>query len=1063
MRSLIEAALTRVRTIISLLVLILVMGINSYITIPRESAPDIKIPIIFVSVFYEGISPEDSQRLLLRPMEQKIRTIEGLKEVKGTAYENGGNLVIEFVAGYDVDKALSDVREQVDLAKSDLPEEAEEPVIRELAFSQFPILVVKLTGAIPERELYRIARDLKEEIESRVSSVLKANVVGDREESVEIVIDPTKLETYNISFESAIAFFQRNNLIVSAGTLETDKGRFSVKVPGLLETVDDIRKLPIAVNKDSVVKLEDFVEIRQTFKDALSYARDGGVPSVAVEISKRAGENIIETTEKVRDVVEESRSLWPEQIQVSYAQDQSDRIQDMLGDLQDNLIFAVILVMVVIIASLGWRSALLVGIAVPGSFLAGVLVINLLGYTFNIVVLFSLILSVGMLVDGAIIVTEYADRRMMEGFTPFESYREAAQRMAWPVITSISTTLVVFAPLLFWPGTVGQFMKFLPITLLATLSASILMALFFIPALGSVFGGLSPDLMARKKHTIQATEDGDLFSVTGGTGAYIRILNKLLDYPKCVVLGTTGLLVAIIIIYSNLGKGIEFFPDIEADQAAITVHARGNLSLREQDEILKQVEARILDMEELSSIYTRVGKPGGKNSSGSGSRGGGGEAEDVIGKITLEFVEWQDRRKVDQIMEDILIRTADVPGIKIEARADKPGPKQGKPIELQVYTPDPAQLKPTVQAIRRFLEDLDGLKDIEDDSPIPGIRWEINIDRAQAAKFGADIALVGAGLRLVTNGFIVGTYRPDDATDEVDIIMRYPKQYRTLDQLDRIRVRSKEGLIPISNFISRSPEPRIGFIHRSDGNQVMTLKADVLPGVLTNDKVNEIRNWLQTAELVQGTRIQFKGEDENQQEAKDFLIKAFFVAVFAIAIILITQFNSFFSAGLVLSSIVMSVIGVLIGLLVRGMPFGIVMGGIGVIALSGIIVSNNIILIDTFDRLRPLATSMRDAVLRTGAQRLRPVVLTQLTTILGLLPILLALNINFLERNITYDSPATQWWIMLATCIVSGLIFASVLTLVVTPCALMWRENWRANRIKSPSQKKTTLSKKERK
>ncbi len=1063
MRSLIEAALTRVRTILSLLVLIIVMGISSYISIPRESSPDVKIPIVFVSVFYEGISPEDSQRLLLRPMEQKIRTIEGLKEVKGTAYENGGSLVIEFVAGYDVDKALTDVREQVDLAKSDLPEEAEEPVIRELAFSQFPILVVKLTGAIPERELYRIARDLKEEIESRVSSVLKANVVGDREESVEIVIDPTKLETYNISFESAIAFFQRNNLIVSAGTLETDKGRFSVKVPGLLETVEDIRQLPISVNKDSVVKLEDFVEIRKTFKDALSYARDGGVASVTVEISKRAGENIIETTEKVREVVENNRSLWPKQMQVSYAQDQSDRIQDMLGDLQDNLIFAVILVMVVIIASLGWRSALLVGIAVPGSFLAGVLVIDMLGYTFNIVVLFSLILSVGMLVDGAIIVTEYADRRMMEGFTPLESYREAAQRMAWPVITSIVTTLVVFAPLLFWPGTVGQFMKFLPITLLATLSASILMALFFIPALGSVFGGLSPDLVARKKHTIQATEDGDLFSVTGGTGLYIHTLNKLLDYPGRVVAGAAGLLIAIVITYSIFGKGIEFFPDIEADQAAITVHARGNLSLKEQDEILKQVENRILDMEELKSIYTRVGKPGGKKNSGGGSRGGGGEAEDVIGKITLEFVEWQARRKVDQIMEDILTRTADVPGIRIEARADKPGPKQGKPIELQVYTPNPEQLQPTVQKIRSFLENLDGLKDVEDNSPIPGIRWEINIDRAQAAKFGADVALVGAGLRLATNGFIVGTYRPDDATDEVDIVMRYPKKYRTLDQLDRIRVRSKEGLIPISNFISRSPEPRVGFIHRSDGNQVMTLKADILSGVLSNDKVNEIRNWIQTADLEQGTRIQFKGEDEDQQEAMDFLTKAFFVAVFAIAIILVTQFNSFFSAGLVLSSIVMSVIGVLIGLFVRGMPFGIVMGGIGVIALSGIIVSNNIILIDTFDRLRPLATCMRDAVLRTGAQRLRPVVLTQLTTILGLMPILLALNINFMERNITYDSPATQWWIMLATCIVSGLLFASILTLAVTPCALMWRENWRARKANPPAEKKTKNSKKSRK
>lgn len=1053
MNAIIDFALTKIRTVLSVLVLILIAGWMSFLNIPRESSPDVKIPIIFVSVHYEGISPEDSERLILRPLEQKIRTLEGLEQVTGTAYENGGTLVVEFVAGFNVDKALTNVREQVDLAKPDIPQEADEPVIKELSFSQFPILVIKLSGAIPERSLFKMAEDLKHKIEADVSGVLQANIVGDREEVVEILIDPVKMETYNISFASVIQLLQRNNLVVSAGNLESKNGQFAIKVPGLLETPEDIMSLPVVVNGDAVVTFGDFVDVRKTYKDALTLARDRGVPAVAIEVSKRAGENILETNAEVRDVVEKMRKGWPAQVNVAYAQDQTHRIRDMLADLQDNLIFACLLVMIVMVATLGWRSALLVGIAIPGSFLAGILFIDLMGYTLNIVVIFSLILAVGMLVDGAIIVVEYADRKMMEGEGRLEAFRLAAKRMTWPVITSTVTILVAFAPLLFWPGTVGQFMRFIPITLLVTLTASIAMALIFIPALGAVFGAVSPDASEEHRQRIHTSESGDVRAIGGFTGMYVNVLDHLLDYPKRVVFGALGVLAFVITLYGLFGKGTEFFPNLEPDQAKIEVHARGNLSLAEKDQILRQVEQRILPLKELKSVYTRVGSTSGQ---GPSKGGAAGEAEDVIGVITLEFVDWQERRKAVAILKDIENRTKDIAGVKIELRQDKPGPSQGKPIELNVQTDNKADLVPTVAKMRQYMESQSGIVDVEDNRPTPGIRWAIHINRAQAAKFGADVALLGAGLRLVTNGFLVGKYRPDDAQDEVDIVLRFPPNNRNLNQLDLTKIRTEKGLVPVSNFMTRTPEPKVSVIYRSDGSQVMTLKADVREGVLVNDKIAELKTWIEAQNFKPGIEIKFKGQEKDQNQSKVFLIKSFGIAIFAIAIILITQFNNFFSAGLVLSSIIMSTIGVFIGLLFRGMPFGIVMCGIGVIALAGIIVSNNIILIDTFDRLRVGAQDMKEVVLRTGAQRLRPVILTKLTTILGLLPIFLALNINFLGREITYGAPATQWWIQLATCIVSGVFFASSLTLIVTPSALMWRENYRARKTasKNPVKKK---------
>jgi multidrug efflux pump len=1007
--------------------LFIVWGLTAYITIPKESTPDVKIPTIYVSVFYEGISPQDSARLLLKPLEQQLRSLEGVKRMQSTAYEGGASIVLEFHAGFDSNKALNDVRDKIDFAKPSLPKDAREPQIQEINSSLFPILVVKLSGDVPLRALYHLVRDLKDEIESNVSSVLKAEIVGDREDVIEILIDPVAQEKYNLILERIMQRFSQNNQVVPAGNLEKGQGKFSIKVPGLLESIRDIQNFPLLSNERAIIRLKDIADIRRSFKDPTSIAHDRialghSTSTVALEISKRAGENLIETVEKVKKVISNLSKNWPQHIQVSYAQDESDHIRDMLNDLQNSIILAILLVMAVIIFSLGWRSALLVSLAIPGSFLMGIMVISLLGYTMNIVVLFSLIFSVGMLVDGAIIVVEYADRCISSGVLTKEAYRKATIRMVWPVITSITTILVIFLPLLFWPGVVGQFMKFMPITLIAVLVASLLMALIFIPAIAS--------LMTIPPHKPDAASLEDCL-----VEWYVKILKKGLNQPKRVLQGAVVILIVVKLLHSFIGKGVEFFPDVEPDMVAVYVHARGNLSIHEMERLVSQVEKVMLDMPELKSVYTRIGA---QSLSG----------QDVIGTIAIEFIDWQKRRKVRAILDEIEQKTAHIPGVVVEVQGQNGGPSAGKPIQIQLTSMNPQLLKPSLIKLRTFMKTVPELVGIEDNFPLPGIEWQLRIDRDEALKVGCDITSIGNTIKLITNGAIVGSYRPDDVKDEVDIMVRFLPQYRSLDQLDQLRVQTDQGSMPLSRFVKRIAQDQVGQVYHLNGEETLSLKADVAPTVLVSDKLNEIQKWLKANPLNSKVRVIFQGEDEDQKEAGSFLIKAFGIAIFLVAAILVTQFNSFFSMGLVLSAVVMSTVGVFIGLMLHNLAFSIVMGGIGIIASGGIIVSNNIILIDTYDKLldemkqcvkKPTLSDVRHVVIETCRQRFRPVILTKLTVILGLLPIMFGVNIDFINLEVIYGAPSAQWWGLLSTCIVYGILFASSLTLFVTPCVLLLR------------------------
>lgn len=1025
MNSLIDASLQRSRTVLMLFCLIMLIGLSTLINIPKESNPDITVPFVYVSVTHDGISPADADALIYKPLEKELRSLDGLKEMISTATTGHLSITLEFYTDVDIDQALLDVRQKVDDAKGELPEESKEPKVKEINVALFPVMVVTLAGEVDESALYAVAEDLQDRLEA-LPGVLEASIQGKRDEIAEIIVDPARMDNYGLSFSELASLVGNNNQLVASEDLDTGAGRFGVKVPGLIESIPDILQLPVKADGDQVVLFQDIAVGRLAYKDRKNAARVNGKQAVTLEIKKRIGSNIIQTLDEVKGIINQVKPYWPAGIEVGITQDESEQIKDMLNDLFNNVLVATLLVMILVLGSLGLGSSFLVGVAIPGAFLMALIVLSMMGYTMNMVVLFSLILSVGMLVDGAIVVTEYADRRLAEGAKRRHAYMEAAQRMAWPIIASTATTLAVFLPLLFWPGTTGEFMKFLPLTLLYTLSASLIMALIVVPTIGAVMGRDGHHNPAALQ-AIQAAEQGRFHELKGFTGAYIRVLHKAVQRPLTVLGIAIGALIMSFVIYASMGHGVEFFPDVDADIGLVDVRARGNLSLLERETLVQEVEKRIFDMGEIQSIYSATFIKAPTDA-----------AADVIGRIQIELVNWEHRRTANEILADIEQRTASIAGIIIETQKKKNGPAAGAPIQLQLTASSREAIIPLLEQVKDVFNADPDLKDVRDDRPLEGVEWQLKINREEATRFGTNIASTGAMIRMITGGQKVGTFQPDFSDDEVEILLRYPTQARNIDQFDSFNLQTPHGLVPVSNFMQRVAVPKSGDVIRIDGKYRYRVTANVQEGVNANEKIFALTdaikdlNWREA-----GVEPRFRGDFEKMAETGSFLGKAFGIALFLMATILVTQFNSFYQAGLIMSAIVLSVVGVLIGLLIRGEPFGIVMSGVGVIALAGIVVNNNIVLIDTYNRLIHQGVEPVDAALRTGAQRLRPVLLTAITTVVGLMPMVMQWNIDLLHQHFTVGAPSSQWWTQLSTAIAGGLTFATVLTLILTPCMLV--------------------------
>ncbi|NSM56524.1 efflux RND transporter permease subunit [Wolbachia endosymbiont of Atemnus politus] len=1014
----------RNRTVILLLIVIFIFGSYAYIKMPRESNPDIQIPIISVFIGLPGISVEDSEKLLVIPIENELRSIEGVKELQALAINDGAHIILKFGTEYSNKEVLDNVRSKLLNIKSKLPVEAESPVISEINLSLFPILNVGLIGNLPERALTEIAHRLKKEIES-LPNVLKVAVAGMRKETAEVIIEPTVLTKYNIQSNEIFYAISNNNRLVEAGSLDNDTGKYSIKVSGLLKDVEDVMNIPIRSQGDAVLRIKDVAKVYPRFEDYKEFARVNGLPSIVLEISKRNGKNIIDTVNQVKYLMDKAKDQLPENLKVVYLNDQSKDVRNVLDDLQNGIIFAVLLILIIIILSMGMRIAILVALSIPGSFLMGIIALYFMGITLNIVVLFSLIMAVGMLVDDAIVISEYADRKMICGMDKAEAFHTSVRDMFYPVLSSTLTKLAVFFPLLFWPDTVGKFMQYIPITMILTLTGSLIMALVFIPTLGAIFG--EPSVTSKEEiEKMNAIESGEIKSTGPMVRAYVRILEKVLDHPKKFVCAVVFVLFSFSVLYFAFGPGVKFFPKVDSDNILISVKAKGNLSAKERDLILKEVENRILNMEkEVKIFYAKSGLFG----------------DDVIARIQLELVDWHFRRKARDILNDIRACVQDMKGVVIDIQEENPGPSADKPIQINL-SGSALNLDLAVEKILKIMnQPSSGFINIQDSRFTPEIEWNMSVDKNKAASSGVNVATIGDFIKMVTSGVLVGKYRSNNLNEEIDIILRFPEKDRNMKTIENLFINTTNGPCPMSNIVKYAPEKKINKLNRINGSLTMTISADVDPSYLVDERVKFIqdsiaKNW------DKGVKIDFKGDKEDQKKSEAFLLKAFLLAITLMILVLVTQFNSVYHTFIVMTAVFLSTTCVFFVFFLINKVFVIVMCGVGVIALAGIIVNNNILLLDAFHhQVKIYKNNIKRCVINASISRIRPILLTVATTVLGLIPMITKLNIDFFSLQITYDAPSSQWWVDISTTVACGILAATVLTLFFTPALLVMQKH----------------------
>ncbi|MEM9716649.1 MAG: efflux RND transporter permease subunit [Pseudomonadota bacterium] len=1154
MTGIVDWASNRARMILVFVVMSIAAGWSAYTGLPKEGEPDIDVPVLFVSVPFPGISAEDAEKLLVKPLETELQGMDGIVDMTSFAAEGFAFVAVEFEFGWDKSATIADVRDNVSKAEANFPDGAEQYTIDEINFSNFPILVVALSGDVPERTLARVAKDLQDDLEA-LPAVLEAGLAGQRDEMVEVIIDPLKLEAYNVTADELVRVVVNNNQLIAAGEVESNTGTFAVKIPSSFDDIEDIYALPVKVNGDSVITLGQLAEIRLTFEDRQGTARFNGDPTIALQIVKRKGFNHLETAAEVRATVAAAEVLWPEELQkainVDFAIDQSAQVGSMISQLEGSVLTAVMLVMIVVLAALGMRSALLVGFAIPTSFLISFAIMAVFGITISNIVMFGLILAVGMLVDGAIVVVEYADKRINEGSGPMQAYTEAAKRMFWPIISSTATTLCAFLPMLFWPGVPGEFMGNLPVTLIFVLSASLLVALVYLPVVGGVFGRISRtqetiadslrdniaiiwriagfglcvlflggmamgviqgsamamlafalgclvisvfSMSMRKPREIANVERGYSESYVG---RFARFLVGNPVVPFVTVVFVVGFVIFTFGFYGQNNNGVEFFVENEPENALVYVRARGNLSLEEKDALITEVERRVIEVDGVKSAFSFAGDGGLSNNTA------GQEAPiDTIGQVQLELTSWEIRgpNTGRGILDEIQKSVDEIPGIVVEIFVVETGPGSGKPVNLRLTGQDLAELQQFTALAREKFEVTPGLTLIEDTTPLPGIDWQIDVDVEKAGRFGADVATVGAMVQLVTRGLLLDTMRVDSSDEEIEIRVRLPEENRQLSTLDTLRVRTQEGLVPLANFISRTPVKQLSQIDRANAERYYDVKADILPGVIkvtpadeeqpivyiqdgaltdlaaeitfedegfaivwdgglsadevqdivdardsttevmtANERITDLTNWIETeAPFPAEVNWSWEGDQEEQEESQAFLSSAFAGALALMFVILLAQFNSFYNAVLVLLAVVLSVSGVLWGMYFMDQAFSIIMTGTGIVALAGIVVNNNIVLIDTYQAYEREMPRIQ-AIIRTVQDRIRPVLLTTITTMAGLAFMMFGYSIDFADGGITQDAPTALWWKQLATAVIWGLGVATFLTLLLTPSLLAIR------------------------
>ncbi|MEC7157935.1 MAG: efflux RND transporter permease subunit [Pseudomonadota bacterium] len=1026
-----EFVISHARATIAIMLLIVVTGAGSRLSMPVELSPNVVLPVVMTMVRYDGISPEDGNRLLVRPIEKELKTIDGIEEIQATASEGYVVVTTEFEVSDNIKQAVADVREAVNRAKADFPDGAEEPIVDELSPSPEPSIVITFSGgAVSERELYRAAKFFQSKLET-LPDVLKADLSGHREEIVEVIIDPEKLKLFNISINEFTRAISVNNVLIPTGEIDLAGGRFGIKVPAILESYKDIENVPIKSSPSKSISLGDLAEVRRTFRDAQGYGLINGEKALAIDVRKRITANLIDTVTNTKQIIESYRSDFSENLDIGYAFDTSEMTEQMVNELQGNIITAMCLVLALVVATLGFRSGLLVGFAIPFSILGALIIINSLGHSFNFMVMFGLLLSLGMLIDGAIVVVEHANTKVSEGISFKKAYSDSVGRMAVPVIASTGTTLAAFLPLLFWPGVSGDFMSYLPITVFAVLGWSLLYALVFVPTLGTVLGrrrGKNKKLPEDRESEKSART---LFLPL--EKVYLKILKPVVNAPVKFAGIMFIFIFGIFALYFKFNSGQEFFTPIESQYGMIEIRAQGNLSINEQKEITLSVNRIVEQLEGVKQLY-------GYSSATNYVPFGSDVSRDQISTILVELVPRSERSSGSrEIFRTIREKTKSIPGIFVTGQEMEQGPPTGKDIQIQLSSSNRASLHKKAKDLRVWIDqNVEGIRDLQDTLPLAGIQWEIDVDESRAAMLGVDTVSVGNMIQLITNGAIIGKFRPDDADDEVEIRLRFPTQDRRLSNIRDLMVQSNNGPVPIGAFTRIVPASRVDSIQRINMDETVFIMANSEDGFLPDDQIQIIDSWV-LANQDSTVEVKYRGANEEQQKSADFLLTAFLLAMSVMLIMLITQFNSFYQSGLILFSVILSTAGVLLGLLISQNTFSTVLTGVGIVALAGIVVNNNIVLIDTYNfiRSRNPQISASNAVFNAARERFRPVMLTTITTVVGLLPLANGMSIDLINRTYTIGGMVSSWWQPLASAIVNGLLVATILTLLLTPAMLL--------------------------
>ncbi len=1042
-----SAAVDHATSVMVLFAFIMIAGLLAYRAIPKESFPETEIPIIAVNTMYPGVSPADVESLVTRRLEEELNTISDVKELTSTSVEGYSSVIVEFETSTDLNEALQQVREKVDLARPELPSDAEDPFIMEFSMAEAPIMQINISGGYGLVRLKEIGEELQDRIES-IPAVLRVALRGGLEREVKVDLDLSRLQYYNVSIDDVLSTIRQENVNIPGGSIDVNGVRYLVRVDGEFEDPAVIRDLVVATLNDRPIHLRDIAEVEFGFAERESYARLGDQPVVTLDVVKRSGENIIATADAVRAEIEAMRPLFPPSTEVRITSDMSDDIGQMVSSLQNNIISGIILIVGVLLFVLGLRTSIFVALSIPTSMFLSFIVLRLLGVSMNMVVLFSLILALGMLVDNAIVIVENIYRFMEEGWDRKSACKKATGEVAVPVIAATATTLAAFTPLIFWPGMAGDFMSYLPLTLIVTLTSSLVVALVIVPTLCSIFLTRVRSRRVRRKRSSRTfrLSAGAVELILIGLGWYEQRLRWALAHRARILVFSGLAFVGTILVYGSFAAPVEYFPeDIPPGVVYVSVEAPVGTSAAVTNEYARRLLEEVREIEgvaDAETIVTTVGSTGG----GGNPMDGGGPSGPEAGRVTLSMIDYEERRfdifgTLARMQETI---GRDLAGAEVRVDKVTEGPPSGPPVNIEISGEDPELLQTLSLEAVDMIENspvyprLVGLEsDLEDARP----ELRVEVDREEASLYGLSTNDVGFLVRGAINGIEAAKYRTGN--DEYDIIVRLREEdRRELTSLRQLTVFSEGRQVPLSAVAEWTVDRGYGSIRRKNMDRVATISAEVAAGYNSNAVRTEVEGVLEefAAALPPGYALSFTGEQQEQQEAMEFLTGAFLAALMLIALILVTQFNSVVKPLIILSSVIMSTTGVLIGLMVFRMPFVIIMTGVGVISLAGIVVNNAIVLIDYIDVLRKRdGLDRREAIVQGGMTRLRPVLLTAITTALGLVPLAVGLNFDFfglftrLSPDFFWGGEQAAWWGPMAVAVIVGIIFATFLTLVLVP------------------------------